>query len=108
MTPRGTFGIEKRERMIQPDLVSHLYGGSKLFVSPERALQSPRGATKSSNQPLCDLRLRKLACHGAHRGEKCSSCSLSARASREIRARSTRESRERTSIGTVDAFGVRL
>src|SRR5947209_4402484 len=32
--------------MIQPDLVSHLYGGSKLFVSPERTLQSPRGTTR--------------------------------------------------------------
>lgn len=54
------------------------------------------------------MRLRKLACHGARRGEKCSSCSLRARVKRENRAHSAQELIARASIGTVDAFGVRL
>src|SRR3954467_398662 len=105
---RGTFGIEKRERMLQPDLVSHLVVVRSSLSLPNERLQSPSRYNIEFKSTALQLRLRKLACHGDREGEKCSSCSLCARVKRENRAHSAQYSFARASIGTVDAFGVRL
>jgi hypothetical protein len=58
------------------------------------------------------MRIRKLACHRDRTAEKCSSCSLNARARVEFSFARDEDARVkprvRASIGTVDAFGVRL
>src|SRR4051812_34992163 len=94
--------------MLQPDLVSHLVVVRSSLSLPNERLQSPSRYNIEFKSTALQLRLRKLACHEDRRGEKCSSCSLCARVKRENRARSAEYSFALASIGTVDAFGVRL
>src|SRR5215467_11014222 len=80
-------------------------------LSAERALQSSRGATSSSNQPLCKCPQGNWRATGIQETQnlrRARHVSSPLRESWRTERRSTRESVGATRIGMPDVFGVEL